>query len=248
MQMPFLSKSTALSEGDPQAMANLDKVAHGQLGIALAGIFLGYPVAIITVVLLLIAGRPLPETLLIAFSLQILAFGVVPIVDLFRARNPDLPPPSDSDAGFTPPETPDIWRFYPSHGEAGASLRIALISPDLGQTRDIAISLAELGREVHHSTDRDAMLASVQTSPEDWGLVIYDFDSAPDLETGVDDLMDFREGCPALPVLLLSGSAQRNDLSSHRRSIGDATLRKPVSPKHLSEGLEAATLNFAAGH
>ncbi|GGD40297.1 hypothetical protein [Sinisalibacter lacisalsi] len=243
MQKAFVSKSRALRERDPQAMANPDRVPPRQPNIAFAALLSGYPVALIAIVALVVAGRPLPEVLLIAVGLQILVFCGVLALGTLRATSPGLPPRTTGDTPDTPPETADIWRVYPGRGEGDAASRIALISPDMEQSRSIATDLAGLGREVHHTTDRDSMFASVQARPDDWGLVIFDFDAAPDLETGVDDLLDFRSACPDMPVLLLSGGSLRSDFSSNRRPIGDATLRKPVVPRRLMEGIAAASLN-----
>ncbi|WP_093120444.1 response regulator [Salinihabitans flavidus] len=192
---------------------------------------------------LLMAGRPLPETLLIAFCLQMLSFGVVLVMGLLRTNGRDFTQPVATVVDFAPHETADIWRSYQSCGEAEESLRIALISPDMVQSGDIASNLAELGREVHHSTDREAMLESVQMQPDKWGLVIFDLESTSD--AGIEDLVDFRAACPGIPVLLLSSAARRN---SDHRPIGDATLCKPVFRTHLIEAIEAASRNSVAGH
>jgi len=228
MQMPSISKSPVARKRDPQAMANLDRAAHKQSDTSFDPIVLGFPAALIAFIALAVAGRSLLETLLIAFGLQILVFSVVLVTSLVRAKSPDLPRATATDTRDLPRETADIWRVYPSCNEPEPACRIALISPDKEQSRHIATNLAGLGREVHHSTDRDAMLESVQARPEDWGLVIFDLDTAPNLETGVDDLLDFRTACPEIPVLLLSDASQRNDLSPQDEASGGGrhALRK----------------------
>ncbi len=216
-------------------------------GVALSGVLLSGLIAIIA---LLIAERPLDEILLIAFSLQFLVFCIILIMGHTQKNgsfpsqptiaNTDVPPIANTDA---PPASWDIWRTYPSVGRVKKSARVALISHDMAESRNIATDLAELGGEVHHGTDRDAMLESVQARPEDWGLVIVDLDSPPDLETVVDDLLDFRAACPGMPIVLLSGVVQRDDFSTHRCPIGDATLRKPICSKQLVEALAATSQN-----
>lgn len=154
--------------------------------------------------------------------------------------------PAAAGAGSSQPRTMDIWRVYPSDGVARSTSRIALVAPDLAQSRHLATELVGLDREVHHCTDRDAMLDSVQARPEEWNLLIFDLDTAPDPEAGVDDLMDFRMVCPEMPVLLLTGATPCNELLSDQRIVGDVTLRKPILRKDLIQGLEAIDLNFAA--
>lgn len=211
--------------------------------IAFVGILLSIPVMLIAVVALIVVGWPLLTTLLMAFGLQILTFCVVLVAGLLRAKDYAMPQSATAD-NSTAPERAHIWRVFPSRGKAESSLRIALVSHDTEHSRDIATDLAELHHEVHHSTDRYALLESVQARPEEWHLVIFDLDLVPDLGTGMDDLLDFRMVCSEMPVLLLSSAVLRHDFSPHRRLIGDATLRKPVFREKLIEGMEAANLNF----
>lgn len=248
MQIPNFSQSTVVHETGPQSTSGPHKGQNGKPGIAFAGILLGYPVAMIAMIGLLFAGRPLLETALVGFGLQILAFAVVLAVVLLRPQTGDLSSPAAADIRIAPRKPVDTWRVYPGSGQRDGEFRTALISPDGRESRDIAVNLAGLGREVHHSTDRDALLGTVQARPEKWNLVVFDLDSAPDLDAGIEDLLDFRTVCPDLPVLLLSGGTLRNDFSPHRRVIADATLRKPVSRRRLIDGLDANNLNFAAGH
>ncbi|TQE96686.1 MAG: hypothetical protein FKY71_16515 [Spiribacter salinus] len=65
--------------------------------------------------------------------------------------------------------------------------RAGLIAPNSGQSSSIADTLAELGVEVHHSTDVEALLASVKARPEAWDLVLFDLEAATELEMAVDD-------------------------------------------------------------
>lgn len=248
MHKPLNFSTTALDESASQSIADSGVAEPKQPGLAFAAILLGYPVVVVAVVGLLMASRPLLETVLIVFGLQVLAFAAVLVIGLPRSKSAALPATTESKIVLPATDVADIWRTYPASGQGETSLRIALISRDMAQSRNIATNLAGLGQEVHHSTDSDAMLETVQAQPTRWGMVIFDLDSSPDLETGVDDLMEFRGICPKVPVLLLSGDALRNDHSSHRRLIGDATLRKPVFRTHLLEGMEAANLNSSAVH
>lgn len=155
---------------------------------------------------------------------------------------------SPPESGPTPFETREVWRTFASCCDVKKAFRIALISTDLQQSRRIAINLTGLGNEVHHCTDPEAMFDSVQASPQDWGLVVFDLDTAPDRKIALSDLQDFREECPELPVLILSGAA-RQGASTHDCSLfGGVTPQSPALPPHLIDGLMAANLNVVAVH
>lgn len=63
----------------------------------------------------------------------------------------------------------------------------------------------------------------------------------------VEDMVDFclllRGRCPELPLVILSRSSRRDDLSLQRAPICDATLRAPVTEAGLISGLQAARQN-----
>lgn len=257
MQMRFLSKSSKIHTTAPQLAAfENPNMAHdarrlsppGKPNIALVGILIGCPVMVIAFIALLSAGHPFLEALLVAYTLQVLAFCVVVVVGLAGAKNPEHGMPTPNDTDYPPREAADIWRTYPSSVEAERSVRIALIAADIKQSRMIATDLARLGVDVHHSTDRDALLETVQARPQDWGAVIFDLDSGPDVDAGVDEVLDFRSVCPDIPVLLLSDAALHTDLSPRLQSIGGMSLQKPVLRQHLVAGLGAMNLTFVAGH
>jgi CheY-like chemotaxis protein len=83
------------------------------------------------------------------------------------------------------------------------------------------------------------MLEAIKARPFDWDFAILDLDLFNDLDEAIDELTVFRRDCRDTPILLLSGSATRDEFSDHRRAIGDATLRKPVFRHRLLEGIEA---------
>lgn len=255
MQTHFLSESPELNAADPGITA-IDKSASahdarrlappGKPNFAIAGILLGCPVMIIAFVTLLSAGRPILETVLIAYGLQFLVFCVVVLLGLTVAKAPERAGPASNDSVYRSPAAADIWRTYPSSVRSANPVRIALIAPDMTQSRMIATDLAQLGVEVHHSTDRDAMLESVHARPQDWGAVMVDLDAGSELDACRTDVSDFRDACPDIPVLLMSGTVFHADPSPHGQSIGDVTLQKPVLRKHLVASLAAMKLNFVA--
>jgi hypothetical protein len=255
MHLPIISRNMANFAGDPRAVSITSSEAAndggetsycnaGQPGIAFAGLLLGATVAITAMMTV-----ALPESLrfaaaLVGLGLLLVTFWVVAArgrvqpICINRALSGQVV------SDWTPPETAEIWLRYPSCFETEEPHRIALISTDRVQSRTIAISLTGLGPVVHHCTDRDAMFDSVQARPQDWDLVIYDLDCAPDPETGMNDLQDFHEECPDLPVVLLSGSAQRDGPSHDCRLSGDITSDSSPLPAYLIECLKSANLNI----
>jgi len=219
-----------------------------QPNIAFASILLSYPVVIIAVLGLLLAGHPLFETLLIALGLQIVTFCIALLLGLLLVKPAELPQDGAGTPGAMTSETPATWRTYPCSDAAENAPRVALISPDTVENRKIATDLAERGREVHHSTDHDAMLQSVQARPGDWAMVIYDPGTAPDPATGAHDLRDFRAYCPDTPVLVLSDRGVREDLSLGCGLIGDATQPRAVFPRPSIGNVDAANPTYVAGH
>lgn len=136
------------------------------------------------------------------------------------------------------------WWVYHRQTQVSVGFRTGFFAADSVSSRSIANDLARLGHEVHHATDRYAVLDSILDRPELWDLLVFDLDAAPNLETGIDDLLDFRKSCPKVPVLVVSSAALRNDFSRHRRAMADGTLCKPVTRTSLSEGLGMADPRF----
>lgn len=204
-------------------------------------------VAAVAAMILLIGGVSLIQASLISFGFLILTFSILQAIDRRPGKSAHRTQADVAYSDEVQSEQANLWYVYSSCDEVLKPDRIALISTDTEQSRIVGSDLAEHGFEVHHSTDREAMLDCVQCQPEKWKMVIFDLDAAPDLETAIDELMDFRAVCSEIPVLLLSGGSQRNEFSCHRRLIGDATLCKPVFRTRLIEGVEIARLNAASG-
>jgi len=249
MQLPFISKSRSVRDRNvSHDRAVLDLSATHRPGMASAGVLLGIVVSSAAIIALVVAGQQLLGAVLIAFVLQCLTFYALHVRRISRSTPPELVRSNPTDNDGTPPRNRRSLADYPSCCDVEKPLRIALISPDMVQSRRIAANLTGLGPEVHHCTDREAMLDSVQARPQDWGLVIFDLDAAPDRKTGLDDLQDFREECPQLPVLILSGAAQQDDPMHYCRLFASATSQAPALPPYLIEGLKAANLNVLAVH
>lgn len=63
------------------------------------------------------------------------------------------------------------------------------------------------------------------------------------IEQMVDELIYFRNNSFDLPLVLLSSFSHRDDLSSSRSAICDATLASPVGTERMRTGLIAALVN-----
>lgn len=215
----------------------------GSPSLGLAGVLVSLPAAIITFVALVIAGVPFLQAMLITVGVQVLvivlvvAFGYWRLSSSERARVVGAVSDRET-SGHVSSEASGTWRVYSRDGDGDDVFRAGLIAPNSGQSSSIADTLAELGVEIHHSTDVEALLASVKARPEAWDLVLFDLEAAPELEMAVDDLLDFRKDVPDMPVLVMTRDVARSDFSGHRRAIADGTLRKPVFRKQLLEALD----------
>lgn len=217
---------------------------NGRPGLAIVTVLLCGPIALITMPVFWWLGLSLIQAALLTIFVQLALFLVVMMSRLHRREQ--------DQHGRISSEKPDkiempdqkVWRSYSHDGGDVNAPRIALIAENSVQARQIATDLAQQGYDLHHTTDVDAMLETVQTRPVDWDFMIFDLDLFDDLESHVDDLMMFREDCANIPILLLSGSVSKDELSDHRRAIGDATLRKPVFRSRLLAGIAAMRTNW----
>jgi len=251
MHLPLISNKMANLAGHPRAesIANAEMADDAvslirQPAPIFAGRLLGAIVAIAAMMTV-----ALPESL--RFPAALVGLGLLLVTFCLAAARGRVQPISTNRAlsaqavsDWTPPETAEIWLRYPSCFETEEPHRIALISADRVQSRTIALSLTGLGPEVHHCTDSEAMFDSVQARPQDWDLVIYDLDCAPDRQTGMNDLQEFYEECPDVPVVLLSGAARGDGPSHTCRLSGDITSDSSPLTAYLIECLKSATLNI----
>ncbi|SHM70714.1 CheY chemotaxis protein or a CheY-like REC (receiver) domain [Roseovarius litoreus] len=214
-----------------------------QPNVALAGVVGSVAVALITLTAVLLAGLSILESLLIAWGAQMISFIGILAMGYRRVRRQEYACHNEDKAFGGSCDPSDVWRSYGRLTSISCPLQIAVFGRDTVQSRIIGTDLAGLGHDVHHSTDSDAILNSICDQPETWDLLIFDLDSGPCLDTSVDDLMDFRQACPHIPIILLSSTAKKDDFSCHRKSIGDVTLYKPVFRNRLLEGLDNVGLD-----
>lgn len=121
------------------------------------------------------------------------------------------------------------WWVFPARPGLGVDLAAACIARPSEQARQVCGWLSAMGYDAHNCADLSAMLGSVADMPERWAMVVIDLDHLGPIETIVEDLFEFRETCPAVPVILIASDVSRDDLSVGRLSIADAMLSKPVS-------------------
>ncbi|ROU02544.1 hypothetical protein [Histidinibacterium lentulum] len=219
---------------------------EGGPGLAVAAALLCGPLALVSVPVLWWSGTSLAGAVVLTVLLQLSVFLAVLAVGCYRSKRAGAG--GLSEGPQHDPVAPDlaIWQSYSRLEGEGDPPRVALVAPPSVQTRQIATDLAEQGHDVQHTTDADAMFDSVRARPADWRFMIVDLDLFDDLADGVDELISFRQDCAAIPVLLLSGSVSRDELSGHRRAIGDATLQKPVFRCRLLVGIDAMWENRLA--
>ena len=124
--------------------------------------------------------------------------------------------------------------------------RILVFTNDAPVVYEVMHCLGRRGCLVYRASNYEAGLDYIQEAPDSIDLLVFDMDLPPDVQVGVDTMVKFRANFPGIPVLLLSCSVQRDEFSDHRRAIGDATLRKPISCVRLLEGIAAVGENFAA--
>lgn len=212
--------------------------------IATAGMLAAGPISVIVFVALLLAGLSVLASLALTVVVQFVVLGSIAVIGLMGQ--------SDADAAVraakgrirgdqTPPEA---WIFHARREGSDRQYRSALIAQRNGQTANIARVLSEIGSDVHQCADRDALLETVKARQDGWHLMLFDIETAQNIESAVLDLLDFRATCPEVPVILLSDSVARDDYSAHRRPIGDITLRKPVFRQRLIRAVREVGLEL----
>lgn len=92
-------------------------------------------------------------------------------------------------------------------------------------------------------------LSALRGPADLWNLfdvVIINHDAFEDPETAVEEYLAFRQRFEDKTVLLVSRCVGKDDLSTERAAISDATLRFPLSSERLLLGLRAAESNRKA--
>ncbi|WP_323005417.1 hypothetical protein [Pseudorhodobacter sp.] len=113
-------------------------------------------------------------------------------------------------------------------------------SPELRQFSIWVDQFGGLGFNVQHG---DSALQWLQRQDSGQSFVIFDADDIGDADDVVDFGFALRRQAPNAPIIMLSSQVRRNDFSSARMMICDATLKNPVTLTAFRLGLEAALEN-----
>lgn len=89
----------------------------------------------------------------------------------------------------------------------------------------------------------DSALQWLTRADRGGALVIFDADDMGDADDVVDFGFALRKQAPDVPIIMLSSQIDRNDFSSERMMLCDATLKNPVTLTAFRLGLEAALQN-----
>lgn len=223
---------------DRRAVAQRPNIA---LGAAIISLF----VATLAILVLLVLGFSFPSAVLLGWGVHAAVFLVTVAWGVYQHRS-GAPIEEDRFNRQDDSGKPNSLRHDSCDDHGQNPLQIFLVTSDGSHEHDLVNSLGRHGHLVHHASDYEAGLDWIRDTPDRINLLIFDMDLPPDIQAGVDALLAFRAQCAEIPVLLLSGSVQRDEFSDHRRAIGDVTLRKPVSRERLMEGMTAVRENFSA--
>ncbi|MCW1949820.1 MAG: hypothetical protein KIH44_000420 [Octadecabacter sp.] len=107
-------------------------------------------------------------------------------------------------------------------------------------TRD-AFAQKDFGAVKFH--DDVSRIADLSEGHDALGCLIINVDGFDCIEDAVEALMRFRQSRPEVVVIITSGDFLLDDLGTERRTICDASLRVPLTPRRIQIGLRAATHN-----
>lgn len=96
------------------------------------------------------------------------------------------------------------------------------------------------GQDVQLTNSLEGALADL---PSAWSLAVCHIDDFAEVEDVIDDLRDFRESTPTVPLLLVSSHFARDDLSTERLAICDASVRNDCRASALDVAISAAIQN-----
>ena len=124
-----------------------------------------------------------------------------------------------------------------------ASLEILLVAAERFGALHTQELCNGLGHRIHVLDDLSTALNVVANGAFEWDVLAVDLDSAGALEDTVEKLISFRDEYPGICVVALTGCTQRDDLTSIRRPICDATVKLPATAARLNSALSAALDN-----
>lgn len=121
-----------------------------------------------------------------------------------------------------------------------ADTSILLVDNDDSLLQELSEILTRAGAEVASCVDPEDAVDAVTQSPQDWDLVLTDFDmGAISGATLAKEMHDQRED---LPIILMTGNTELHFATNSAQDGFAATLRKPISPSVLISVLLATKL------
>lgn len=105
--------------------------------------------------------------------------------------------------------------------------------------------LATSAADVHWAPDTDAAMHMILHSPARECLLIVNIDALDDVTLTVERMLALRMLLPDVPVVLASETFKKNDFTTERTAITDASLRLPCSEAALAIAIEASVTNRA---
>lgn len=121
---------------------------------------------------------------------------------------------------------------------------ILVLDDRSGFISDRAPVIGRVARSVAFATSTEATLEAIAgRKGNDDLLLVIDIDSFDSASRAVTCLSEFRRRKPAIPVVIASRDFARNDFSTERAAIADASLRLPCTSVSLALGVGAAVAN-----
>lgn len=121
-----------------------------------------------------------------------------------------------------------------------ADTNILLVDDDDELLQDLSDTLVRAGAEVASCVDPADALDAVTQAPQDWHLVLTDYDMGQ--TNGLHLAMEMHQQREDLPIVLMSGNSELHFATESVQTEFAATLRKPVCPNVLISVLLAAKL------
>ncbi|MFN6008347.1 MAG: hypothetical protein ACK47C_20085 [Paracoccaceae bacterium] len=120
---------------------------------------------------------------------------------------------------------------------------------DVGSNNlEVVEALGSAGFCVNVTNDLEHGLGSIAEQRNRWSLLVVDidaFDKCDGLEDLIESLMRVRKSSPSTTTVILSGGFGRDDLTTSRAVLADASIKSPCSPSRLSAALQQAHVNNA---
>lgn len=121
-----------------------------------------------------------------------------------------------------------------------ANTNILLVDNDDTLLQSLSDLLVRAGAEVASCVDPADALDAITQSPQDWDLVVTDFDMGA--TNGVTLAQQMHAEREDLPIILMTGNSELHFATKSVQDEFAATLRKPISPSVLISVLLAAKL------